>query len=64
MEAVSKKSLEGMQLIPTHLRAEEEHRDLREGLCLLFRLGTLRQGCLFPPDWGFQGRAMLPSSDS
>lgn len=34
-----------MQLIPTPLRAEEEHRDLGEGLCLPFRLGYPRQGC-------------------
>lgn len=62
MEAVSKESLEGMQLIPTPLRAEEEHRDLgrrtmsptqtgnpKAGLPLSSQTGALKAGpCLLP----------------
>lgn len=64
MEAVSKESLEGMQLIPTPLRAEEEHRALGKDYVSHSDWEPEDRAASFLPDWGSQGRAMPPSSDS
>lgn len=64
MEAVSKESLEGMQLIPTPLRAEEEHRGLGKDYVSHSDWEPEDRAASFLPDWGSQGRAMPPSSDS